>query len=192
MLSYVQERVSALKKAGKADLKLHPHGFIQLDLSGDRSTRLHVWDDDLPRTASENTIHDHVWDFTSEVLCGRLKNIEFRAGRDDNGDWEEWVARKERHEGARGGKNLVATGNKFKVDFHSMAILAPGSVYDFPAFALHDSVGVGLTATLFTKGQNYGGDPQILCKIGENPDGELPKEIEYDLLWEKVVRAINL
>src|SRR5882672_5609107 len=56
--------------------RLHPNGFIQLDLTEDLSKRLHVWPDEpLQAQLTRHPIHDHSFDMKSEILAGCLANL---------------------------------------------------------------------------------------------------------------------
>ena len=173
--------------------KLHPQGFIQLDLSGDRSKRLHIWEPSIPRTAATDTMHNHVWKFKSTVLCGTLFDIKVEPKRNLAGNWEVWQAKPDRHVGGRGGKILQKTGARCAVDEEKIARIRAGETYSFRAFDFHDSVAVGYTATLFQKGTDYGGDPLVICKRGQRPDNELPSEATPEFMWSIInrLREVN-
>ena len=41
--------------------RVHPNGFIQLDLNAEGTLRLHVWPDGpFPKQRSDSTIHEHI------------------------------------------------------------------------------------------------------------------------------------
>jgi hypothetical protein len=57
----------------------HPLGFIciQLFRSAGWGLCIHVWESPaVPVTLTTSPIHSHSWDLFSQVLCGRLENIE--------------------------------------------------------------------------------------------------------------------
>lgn len=180
--------------------KLHPHGFIQLDLAGDGSRRLHVWDDDVPRRADPNTVHDHVWDFTSIILRGTLFNNACDAVWDSHGDWVLWRASEVKHDGERGGKVLLPTSSRAFLRNWRQTKLFPRGTYFFPAFSFHDNMATGLTATLFQKGKSYPTmAPCILCKEGCDPDREFLEDrfdsdaplVELSWMWDKLFAAVT-
>ena len=59
--------------------RVHPNGFIQLDLNQDASMRLHVWPDEseghVPCQETKTTIHDHKFDMQSMIVYGSLKQL---------------------------------------------------------------------------------------------------------------------
>jgi len=183
------------RKAGQVP-KLHPHGFIQLELQG-RNRRLHVWDVDIPRTADPATMHDHVWDFTSLVLVGTLVNHVFEPDWHEDGNFMLWKCQPERQEGARGGKVLASTEQRCFIKRTGRVAINREEIYKFPAFAFHDSEGIGYTATLFEKTYTYpDAEPCVICRVGGRPDDELPfirqgseidpKEVTADWMWQKI------
>lgn len=52
-------------------------GMLRLYLDGCHIKRLHIWD---PVMAVENVspIHDHPWDFVSEIISGQMTNVLYR------------------------------------------------------------------------------------------------------------------
>lgn len=55
-------------------------GMIRTYLDDQKTYRLNIWDDRLmvPRVS---VIHDHPWDFTSLVLCGRIANTRYELNK---------------------------------------------------------------------------------------------------------------
>lgn len=56
-------------------------GFGMLRLYISPETRLHVWSSAL-RAPHVSDLHDHPWDFVSEIVCGQLTNERFGIDRD--------------------------------------------------------------------------------------------------------------
>lgn len=51
-------------------------GMVRTYLDDAKRWRLNIWDDRL-RVPEVSEIHDHPWDFTSYVCCGRISNVRF-------------------------------------------------------------------------------------------------------------------
>jgi hypothetical protein len=51
-------------------------GMLRTFLDDDEVQRLHIWNPDTV-SPEVSTVHDHPWDFTSEILSGFQKNIRF-------------------------------------------------------------------------------------------------------------------
>ena len=61
-----------LSHAANFDWSVQGFGMFRLYLGG-KATRLHVWDSRF-RAISVSDIHDHPWDFESQIVAGRLVN----------------------------------------------------------------------------------------------------------------------
>lgn len=56
--------------------RVHGNGFIQLDLDDRR--RLHIWGHRaIPKQKVASPIHDHIFGFESEIVVGRLLNVNY-------------------------------------------------------------------------------------------------------------------
>lgn len=63
-----------LAHAEAFDWSLHGFGMFRLYLR--RDLRIHVWDSKFA-TFAVSTIHNHPWDFTSDVIQGMITNVEY-------------------------------------------------------------------------------------------------------------------
>jgi hypothetical protein len=88
-IEWVREAVQRVKEDGGGNIRIHPNGFIQLDLlpteeswrashhgghSG-ANLRLHIWnppDFKLPRQGTVNELHTHVFDMHSTIVRGKM------------------------------------------------------------------------------------------------------------------------
>ena len=63
-----------LENADRFDWSIQGFGMLRMYLS--KEVRLHIWN---PAFEVENvsTIHDHPWDFESEVVCGEIQNQRY-------------------------------------------------------------------------------------------------------------------
>lgn len=97
-LDHLQNLVLDLKQRGSGNPRIHPNGFIQLDLTeveedwhrshkkghSGSNKRLHIWNPPgiiLPHQETYNEVHDHVFDMHSTVVYGTLWQVlyEFHA-----------------------------------------------------------------------------------------------------------------
>lgn len=60
-------------------------GFIQLKIN--KSQRIHFWHPELIKTADDEEIHDHRYDFNSTILKGKLKNEIFTYNDNEYGNY---------------------------------------------------------------------------------------------------------
>lgn len=147
----------------------HGNGFTQLDLNSRQ--RLHVWHPSwAPNPGHVSTIHDHVFDMTSEVLLGKVGTEMFRVRPVDDGgnckiySLDSW--------GAPAGtvRAIVCEGYAYRYSTGSFLMTA-GSQYSVPRYQFHESSHEGLTATLMTKSNGVvpGAKPRVLCPWGQDP-----------------------
>ena len=85
-LSYLRDNISEV--ALTCQPLWHPLGFVSCVIrkeEGRFTTRLHLWPKHERRTKNPDwPIHNHVYDLTSYILCGRVRDIQYRLrdGRD--------------------------------------------------------------------------------------------------------------
>lgn len=148
--------------------RYHGNGFTQLYLSP--SFRLHAWHPDLPVDEDNNaTIHDHIWDMTSEVLRGKLGHRTFNLHRTGQITHDVyWINQPAVRE---------ETGDVFTRAFSAVPVetgeyeIAQGSAYAFAAGQFHESYAVDpLTVTLMQKGPDLlSPGPRLLAPFDEEP-----------------------
>ncbi len=182
--------IEDLRSSGNVP-RLHPNGFIQLDLKDGR--RLHVWPEEAIRVREPRTpIHDHVFDLKSEVYLGALINKMYKLIEDPHGEHEVHgilsfsVARE------TSGFTRLDERRYRLVLVEEARIEAPG-IYVIPAFEFHESENVGLSATIVTMTASDASRPaRVACHTGRAPteifnrDGG-PEEREQ--LWSIIERA---
>lgn len=176
--------------------RVHGNGFLQLDLPG--GSRLHVWDDRLPRQAVSTQIHDHSFTLSSTVLKGRLRHtvISDAALAGPANSYGVYVAEPtpgREHdttlvpERGRGAPRVVG------VEVVTSVEMAAGSSYTFSPYVLHTTDAEGTTATLMRKlTRDAGYRPRVLVPLGQEPDNEFDREQQDEfLLWEVVRDALE-
>lgn len=182
--------------------RVHPNGFIQLDLdkpvetnSGHSGghTRLHIWTDKLPRQKTRTAIHDHVFDMSSYILLGTLDQQRVKVGLNagDHGFTHEILLPDYRTSSSQlnqTGVFCVVHGNWHKVVFS-------GQSYTQPAFTFHESVPKSATvATVMRKTKVHEGVPRVLMPLeAEEPDNEFDRHTAapVQLLWEIIEDAVD-
>jgi hypothetical protein len=168
--------------------RLHPNGFIQLDLTDNGSTRLHVWPDiSLPAQKTSHPIHDHIFDMVSTVISGKLMNKMYESVP-GNPSHELHVA--ERING--NDTILAATGLRGQLHTKRVDMIQTGQSYFVPAHHLHETIHLGLAATLMTKTSTpeRGDRPHVAVPIGVEPDNDFRREtIDEEVLWSIIERA---
>src|SRR5579863_4541316 len=176
-----------LLQAGRSP-RMHPNGFIQLDLNEEHSLRLHVWPlIELPdRQKTNHPIHDHSFDMTSTVLTGKLTNEILVFDTADEGYRE--------FRGVKIGLEetvLEPTDNYGGIFVAKREHIPAGRSYRIPARTFHNNVAEGLTATLMTKWDGEPYNPRILVPMGVEPDNEFRREqLDPKILWEQIELAL--
>lgn len=175
---------------------VHENGFIQLPL--DARTRLHVWPDGpLNHQKTSSPIHDHRFAFESYVIRGMLQHIEYEWWQDKTKPTHRLhqVVQKVNAEGRMGWGILTATDETGFVKIHSQyKLVEGGSAYTFGSRRFHESIGIGLTATVMFKTKNYPEyTPRVLAPLGQVPDNDFSRESMNDpkLLWDYLERAVR-
>lgn len=170
--------------------RLHPNGFIQYDLPDDRG-RLHIWHPDLPVAQIVHTpIHDHTFDFESQVIFGSLTHTPFTFDQRPDGDYRLYRAVVEFGEDTRLEPttrvgNMVSGG---AIDFFK------GDRYSFFAGRFHTSTAQVLTATIMQKtATGVFPQPYIAVPVSVNPDNNF-RRYQYGVeeLWEYVEQVGRL
>jgi len=179
-----------LRSLGNAP-RLHPNGFIQLDL--DDRTRLHVWPDEPVRVRTPSaSIHDHVFGFESRAYLGTLVDRRYDLVEDPEGDFELHgvvcyvVGKKDAglHRLDDKRYRLVLTDER--------RVTAPGS-YVMPPSIFHESVAEGLALTVIAMTAPDPARPaRVVCRRGGVPAEIFKRDggpEERERLWSIIGRA---
>lgn len=178
---------------GKRTPRLHPNGFVQLDLNASGTMRLHVWPETpLPAQKTHHPIHDHSFDMASVVLVGKLHNETFNtySAYSLMGD-PAYIE----HRGVRVAGNdtvLQSTKNRVRLTLPFTEIVLPGQSYNLSQKTLHNSVAYGLTATIMTKFNLSSYGPRVMVPEGIEPDNVYRRnDIDDHVLWDVIEDALK-
>jgi hypothetical protein len=178
--------INELLLAGE-EPRVHGNGFIQLDLPD--GSRLHVWDDAVPRQEVSSSIHDHAFGFNSTVICGKLVNIEYILHYHLNGFYA--ICTPQRREGTEDTK-LMPTGQRANLTVLRMDTYTKGQSYHFEPLVFHDTQHDGLTATIMRKTERLQVEPRVLVPFGTEPDNEFDRDsFDPGILWPIIDRALE-
>ena len=214
-INWVREAVARIKEDGRGNIRVHPNGFIQLDLipvaedwhasyqkghSG-ATRRLHIWNPPgfkLPHQETVNEIHTHVFDMYSTVVRGRMEQhiYSFVVG-------SEWHLHRSKIPrppiklykavyAKSGDSRLEDTGILgVMIEDFSWGVHV-GQTYDQPAFTFHDSDPRGCTVTVMEKVNVHEGDAYVLVPADIEPDNSYDRAnaAPEDYLWSAVEAAI--
>lgn len=181
--------------------RLHPNGFVQLDLIPNGDVRLHVWPDEpLQAQATRHPIHDHAFDMESVVLLGRMTNVLYTSFPVEQvafaGLFPFYVLHSVHSLGhdttetilkpVSGTQNLVALHERRRVEVEA------GQTYCMPAAVLHDSQPHGLTTTIMTKARfQRGYRPLVAVPLGVHPDNEFRRATDETKLLQVINKALE-
>lgn len=194
--------------------RVHPNGFIQLDLTKPESEewhdgkqkghsgaglRLHVWNPPgfaMPHQDTTNEIHDHVFDMRSTVVRGELiqslyvfvpwNELERDAGPRTH---ETYKAVYDKKSSSRLDGPLEDGKLYLREQFH----VHEGESYTQQAFTLHDSGTSGLTTvTIMEKVAIHEGTPTVVCLIDQPPDNDFDRATaaSQEDLWQAINRSL--
>lgn len=176
--------------------RLHPNGFITLDI--DETRKLHVWPKVPLRTRPAGLVHDHVFAFRSRVLKGALTDERYGIFDDPIGTYCVYVAdcvSGRCHTQERPSSGLMRQSEtRYRVSLTSQRIIRSGQSYDFPVETFHASHPMGFTATLMEI-SDFGTAPsaRILFPCTAKPEyfPRTPQDAhEVRLVWDYIASAI--
>lgn len=186
--------IDAIQLAAKGENpRIHPNGFIQLDLepqeSGDwtqthhrghsgASLRLHIWNPPgvvLPRQKTVNEIHDHVFDMKSHVIFGTLEQQLYKL-MSPNADHPATHQRYRAVYDKSASSRLEPTEEIGWLHMYHAFPIEAGFSYTQPAFTLHNSVPHGTVITVMQKTEIHEGDAYAICGIDSPPDNTFVRD----------------
>ncbi len=190
--------MSELTELGGPGPRVHPNGFIQLDL--DEANRLHVWHPNLPyRQRTFHPVHAHIFDLQSCVYSGRLVHVEYVLYNGQSFGVKDshvrWTAE------CIGGSDTVLRRTEDPACFLcsvNLIAVQPGEDYVFPAFRFHETLANEPTLTVMTKimdpaHMNPGANCQgasIMVPVGVEPDNNFRRDaVDADVLWQLIEEA---
>lgn len=170
--------------------RLHPNGFIQVDISDFR--RINIWDDALPPAQTINTpVHDHTFDFTSRIVAGTLIHIAYDFAPNPQGDSQLWGV-----EPWKDGEDTVLkplAGMRGDIGVFETLTLPAGHQYQFRAGLFHETKHDGFTVTVMTKTRkNVTAAARVVVPVGGSVDNDFSRD-QYpaDKLSPFVERALG-
>lgn len=171
--------------------RVHPNGFLQLNLVESGNTRLHIWHPDLPKQVTRTAIHDHIFDMDSTVKKGTLGQVEIHYSLEHNGNptAEIYMARYS----AKSDSKLEPTGVLVHEGSYRTVYIGAGESYTQSAFTFHESVPkTDIVVTVMTKARVFEShQPRVLVPIGEKPDNSFRREeASEQFLWNIIEESV--
>jgi hypothetical protein len=178
--------------------RIHPNGFIQLDLEPQESAdwtethhrghsganlRLHIWNPPggviIPRQKTVNEIHDHVFDMKSHVVFGTLEQQLYKLMLPD-ADHEATHQRYRAVYTKSASSRLEPTEQVGWLHMYHAFPIQAGFSYTQPHGTLHNSVAHGTVITVMEKTEIHEGDAYAICGIDSPPDNDFVRDKAMD------------
>jgi hypothetical protein len=171
--------------------RVHPNGFLQLNLIEAGSNRLHIWHPDLPKQTTRTAVHDHIFDMESVVKKGVLGQTEIHYSLEHGGTptSEIYMA----HYSEKSDSKLYPTGVLVKESSYHMNRVIEGDSYVQSAFTFHESVPqTDVVVTVMTKSLIYAShQPRVLVPLEETPDNSFHRENASEaFLWSIIEESV--
>lgn len=186
--------------------RVHPNGFIQLDINypaSPHSTRIHIWHPlkgnqsaaeelELPRQTRPTPIHDHAFDMRSFIVHGRLTQVVFDGSVNHRMSPTHTVYVADYHRKSE--STLVSTGVDVLVEQRASIQIPSGQDYTQAAGTFHESRALnGLVITVMQKVKTYPDYvPKVLVPHDTEPDNDFDRATALDeqTLWDSIWRSI--
>lgn len=203
-LQELREEVDAVYQQQGGNPRIHPNGFIQLDLEdvpaswaashqkghSGAARRLHIWnppDIELPRQDTVHEIHDHVFAMNSTVVKGVLwqRRYEFNVGGMNTPTHQLYRAVYAKNSDSR----LEALGVYGIPKLVERYAVEQGSNYTQPSSTFHDTeTPMGLVVTVMTKTAIEAQQAHVLIPRNMEPDNEFDRAsaAEPEYLWNAI------
>lgn len=183
--------IANIREAAQGEPRLHPNGFIQLDLKS--GSRLHVWPaQPIPAQKTSHPVHDHVFEMESEVLKGTLENRTYKwvhcAWQDDASHELYEIVRLRGEDTIL--KSLWPRMSSGLIRLEMTEMVSEGEMYGLGAGILHESVPHGTVVTLMRKLKVFGGNPRVAVPVTVQPDNDFRRDqVDPAVLWELIDEA---
>ena len=183
--------LETLRAAGAVP-RLHPNGFIQVDLTPD--TRAHVWPKKkLPTANPYCPIHDHTYGFSSLVVDGSVRNIELEPVAHALGPYRLWEIKQWADE-RRTPTPVFIGEERYRLKTLSDKRHFAGYLYEMRPFVFHYSDAEPGTVTIIKiLPSEPGRAARIAAHLGDEPDSRFERDVPPERqaeLWDLIVRTI--
>lgn len=189
-----------LRKTGNRP-RLHPNGFVQLNVDDKGHHRIHVWPaKPLPAQKTRHTIHDHAFDMYSSIVVGQLTNLEYEFNCLSVAQRESFKGQLYKlHTAVQiGGNDTVLKPDVLPAGWLLRTIcqtFVVGQAYSMRAGVLHDSVPRPgkTTMTYMVKTAVYPHyRPLVAVPVGVEPDNDFRREtVSEAMLWDVIEQAFK-
>jgi hypothetical protein len=149
-------------------IQVHGNGFAQYPLDEIGDTRLHVWDNRLPRQTVDTSIHNHRFGFVSQILKGTMVNV--RLDFDQINKPATHILYTPSDHGPLENNVLLPTEFEGRFFSYKTDIVHEGDSYRVPPLMFHASFFLGTSVTIMRKNVKIDHKVLIACPVGQTPD----------------------
>lgn len=186
------QSTNALNLAMLGEPRFNGAGFIKVYLNP--ATRLHIWSPKFPPTIGNSRIHDHKFDYTSQILIGKMRH-------------QEWVTKTSEYPThqifetfcsttKRGNPPQLVSSYRCRINMVRESIYCPGDSYFFGApNYYHEIICDEFTVAVMTRKKEYHWHmPRVIVPIGEEPDHafDTSKHPSVEDMKETVNQALEM
>lgn len=118
--------------------KVHPLGFYSFNLgamNSEHNLRLHVWDDSITPQNHGLLIHNHMFNFKSLVLIGKVKNLTYSISKDQHKTGTQYEVSY-----TTDGSRLSKVNTGYAIRLINSVEINEGSYYRVQANEFHESI----------------------------------------------------
>lgn len=188
------ERIDFLQSQN-IQVQSQPLGFMRLALDGQKNNQdgyfLHVWIPGLPTQKDGPFKHTHVFNMTSRILLGSIRDTLYNPIVDENGGYQLITAEcKENY-----CLPSERVQDKIHIEIERTLDLSAGDTYQVAKGSFHDTtvLGDGIAVTLIRKENVENKDPILVVPIGV----AIPKDvfrrdqIDQEFAWNTIKELLN-
>lgn len=168
--------------------RVHPNGFIQLNLDERHDRRLHVWHPSIP-SQGINSVHDHVFDMRSRVVAGEMVNRTYLITKDWREEFNTHVVWNVEYAPGSFEATLRATEETCFLELDRREVIKAGETYWLPAGVPHVADNSEFCATVMTREKKHKKTSYVYLPHGHVPTpftrtDVMPTEQMWQIIWE--------
>jgi len=176
---------------------VHKNGFdkFKLIVSDDPEYkfRLHVWRPEiLPQTEQDVDLHNHRWDFTSTLIAGNMRFMNYDLADKDSKEYEEFYMYKYPPRGSDESYNMKYMGTQ-PVKPRFGGILKKGVTYSISNEIIHSTFipNQELTATLLIQGPSNQSEAMVLTSEKQKEGISNVSLMNPDMVANKIEKLLE-
>lgn len=170
--------------------RIHPNGFIQLDISD--NLRLHVWvKEPLAKRKVDTPIHDHPFGFDSFVIYGQIGNVIYDVLPSTNGTYNVYQVMP--YTTIREDAPLERDKSSYELQRTKEFWTNEGERYHLEPYVFHETKISDLSATIIRVAPFDSRIPaRVLCHSSMSPDRLFDRyAVDQSVLWGVIEEVLD-